>query len=349
MVGDYEADRHDIDIGNAGERMVAGSGNWGYYAHLSLYHLAAPLVHGKRILEAGCGTGYGSVYLSGYGPTSITACDISDDAVSFCRREYKDHNVIFGVADLGKSLPYDDGQFDFIFSSNAMEHIGPIDVFLSECKRVLATGGKFFIAVPPNHSPGALEENIRNIFHITNLTPLGWYTKIFRYFGVVRSFRHWPSGQYSPEERVLADIPLPAELTTIREIDFGLEEMPIDILNTLPQNITAVFIAEEPRDRILPESIREFVPQEWFYGAIVSKVIQGEREVARLAQAEAADLRAENARQRQDLDRLTQTLGSMDAQHVNPLHRLLDGDVKRRKSPSVVKRLKRLLRAKNKS
>ena len=48
-----EAQPGNPDIGNYGERMVAGSGGWGYYAHLSLYARAAGVVKGKRVLEGG--------------------------------------------------------------------------------------------------------------------------------------------------------------------------------------------------------------------------------------------------------------------------------------------------------
>jgi SAM-dependent methyltransferase len=311
------------DIGNCGERMVAGSGNWSYYAHLSLYHLAAPLIRGKDVLEAGCGTGYGSAYLARCEPRSFHACDASQQAVDFCRVHYKDEGITFEVADLGDSLPFPSQRFDIIFSSNVMEHIGPIDVFLAECQRVLRPGGKLFAVVPPNHSPGALEVNIRNVFHITNLTPLGWFAKLARHFSVVRSFRHWPCGVFAPEERVLADIPLPADHTTIRETDFALEEMPIDRLNTLPQNIGAVFIAEQPLNRALPESVLEFVPQEWCAGAIVSKVIQSEREAAQAVRSEADGLRAERELDRRRWERLATLAGGVD---VATLQTLLDQD-----------------------
>jgi SAM-dependent methyltransferase len=336
------ADAHDLkssdqDIGNCGERMVADSGGWGYYAHLSLYACAAAMVTGKRVLEAGCGTGYGSVYLSSYNPRSMTACDGSVDAVEYCRRNYPDAAVTFEAVDLGEKLPYEDQSFDFIFSSNVMEHIGPIDSFLSECRQIIARNGSFFIAVPPNHSPAALEENIRNIFHITNLTPLGWHTKISRYFGKVRSFRHWPTGAYAPEPRVLADIPLPPEQTTIRETDVALEEMPIDALNTLPQNITAVFLASESREQILPEDIREYVPQEWCAGAIISKVIQSEREIARAAQAEAAELRAAQAARPKVGDELTHVLDALRSTKIHQTELLVRLEEQQRQIAKIFK------------
>ena len=81
-----EAQPGNPDIGNDGERMVAGSGGWSYDAHLSLYARAAGVVKGKGVLEGGCGTGYGS--FPSYEPRSLIACDGSAEAVAYCRRNY---------------------------------------------------------------------------------------------------------------------------------------------------------------------------------------------------------------------------------------------------------------------
>lgn len=295
-VVDKEAINLDsIDVSNAGERVVAGDSSWCYIAHLSLYELAAPLVKGKRVLDAGCGTGYGSVHLLDYDPISVVACDGSAVAIAFCQRQYEGTQVTFETVDLGKPLPYPNAFFDMIYSSNVMEHIGPIDVFLAECRRILAPSGKFFIAVPPNATPELLEENIRNIHHITNLTPLGWHTKIARYFGAIQSFRHWGRGKFSNELTLFADASSTAGQSKMSKDDFVLEEMGILDLNTCTQNITAVFIASEPRTNILEENIMEFVPQNWCMGAITAKIIKSERDIAAAAQAEIAALKSQLA------------------------------------------------------
>jgi hypothetical protein len=51
---------------NAGERMIVGN-LWGYWAHLSIYRFAVPFAQGKRVLDAGSGSGYGSSYLARHG------------------------------------------------------------------------------------------------------------------------------------------------------------------------------------------------------------------------------------------------------------------------------------------
>ncbi len=335
----------NIDVSNAGERVVAGDSSWCYIAHLSLYELAAPLVKGKRVLDAGCGTGYGSVHLLDYDPISVVACDGSADAIAFCRRQYEGTRVTFETVDLGKPLPYPDASFDMIYSSNVMEHIGPIDVFLAECRRILAPSGKFFIAVPPNSTPELLEENIRNIFHITNLTPLGWYTKICRTFGTVQTFRHWGRGEFSNESTLIADASSPVGQSRMSKDDFILEEMDIADLNTCTQNITAVFIASEPRINILEESIMEFIPQNWCMGAITAKIIKSERDIASAAQAEIAELKSQVALQPapgREFAVVLQQLSDIKSRQES-IYRLLKSTKIKKRAARMVKNVRRSL------
>lgn len=277
------------DVSNAGERVVADEGTFVYYAHLSIYEFARPFVQGKRVWDAGCGTGYGSVHLARGGAASVLACDASEDAITFCRRRYGgEPGVEFRVMDLGAPLPLADGSFDVIYSSNVMEHIAAIDVFLSECRRVLAPGGMLIAAVPPIVTPEALRENIRNVHHVTNLTPLGWHTKIGRYFGAVDCHRHAATGRFADPRRIQAELAAGPGETTVRESDFTFPACTLDELNTRTDNITAIFLAREPRAAALPESDAERLPANWHLGTIVSRVVQAERTESWRAGYEAA-------------------------------------------------------------
>ena len=59
----------DAELTNAGERMIVGNIS-GYWAHLSIYHFALPFARGRRVLDAGCGAGYGAAYLARHGAQS---------------------------------------------------------------------------------------------------------------------------------------------------------------------------------------------------------------------------------------------------------------------------------------
>src|SRR5689334_20792827 len=78
--------------------------------HRLRYALGASLAEGRRVLDAGCGTGYGARMLADAGAAALSAFDISEDAVvSTQARLGDDADVV--CADLCDQ-PYEDGSFD---------------------------------------------------------------------------------------------------------------------------------------------------------------------------------------------------------------------------------------------
>lgn len=120
-----------------------------YLRHLAAYAvLAEPLVRNKRVLEIGCGSGYGADYLS-KSASSIVAIDISPDGISYCQDKYGKDNLIFMPAD-GLKLPFKSDSFDIVLSFQVIEHVDPRNVlnYLSEIKRVLNREGVFLVSTP---------------------------------------------------------------------------------------------------------------------------------------------------------------------------------------------------------
>jgi len=235
-----------IDYGDAGERVVDVDDGDLFYAHLSLYELAVPFVRGRCVLDAGCGSGYGCAHLLSRGAASATGVDLSPKAIEYCRMNFDGPNLNYEIANLNLKLPYPDENFEAIFSSNAMEHISQIDSFLSEARRILTKDGVFFAAVPAITTARVAEDNIRNIYHLTNLTPLGWYRKISRYFSLVRVFRHWP-------------LDPTADWSTFRATDWLLDECDIELANSTQHIANAVFVATMPRSTINPADLEELL------------------------------------------------------------------------------------------
>jgi SAM-dependent methyltransferase len=232
------------------------------------------------VLDAGSGSGYGSAYLAKHGAKSVEACDASSEAVEFSKRRYANSGVNYQTLDLCGELPYANHSFDVIFSSNVMEHLIEIDHFIDECRRIIRPGGKFLIAVPPIPSKELLTVNIKNEFHVTNLTPRGWYSKISRFFENVACHQHRPGGRFEREAEY-------------RERDFIFPETSLDDMNTQADNMTAIFVATMPRETPLPYDPAQEIPYDWRYGAIVASVIAEERAIKRAFQAHAEHLQRE--------------------------------------------------------
>jgi ubiquinone/menaquinone biosynthesis C-methylase UbiE len=102
--------------------------------------LAGCFPPGSSILEVGAGTGEQAAELTRRG-FRVKAIDVPTS-------EYGMHRV-FDVQDYdGKRIPFADGSFDVVFSSNVLEHLPDLPNMLREMRRVLGPGGYCVHAMP---------------------------------------------------------------------------------------------------------------------------------------------------------------------------------------------------------
>jgi ubiquinone/menaquinone biosynthesis C-methylase UbiE len=98
---------------------------------------------GLTILDAGCGTGGGLLFLSRYG--SVTGLDISAHAVCFCAERGCTKVTRASVM----ALPFREKSFDLVTSFDILYFEGIHDeAALQEAARVLRPGGRLLIRVP---------------------------------------------------------------------------------------------------------------------------------------------------------------------------------------------------------
>ena len=115
---------------------------------VQLYHHVAEGVDlaGRDVLEVSCGRGGGASYVCRYlGPKSVTAIDISANAIAFCRRVHSVPGLRFLKGDAEK-IPVSKKSFDAVINVEASFCYGNIDRFFSEVERVLRPGGYFLYA-----------------------------------------------------------------------------------------------------------------------------------------------------------------------------------------------------------
>jgi ubiquinone/menaquinone biosynthesis C-methylase UbiE len=116
---------------------------------IQLYHKVASAVElsGKDVLEIGSGRGGGASYIKRYlNPQTLTAVDISENAISFCKKHYADISGLKFQHGDAESLPFANSSFDVIINVESSHCYPNIHKFLREVHRVLRPGGCFLIA-----------------------------------------------------------------------------------------------------------------------------------------------------------------------------------------------------------
>ncbi len=130
-----------------GERVIPGQVDVDLLnEHLARYTFASRLARGKRVLDAGCGAGYGSAELA-HSAQSVVGVDCAADAVGFARENYRLPNLWFEQGSCA-ALPHRDSVFDLIVAFEVIEHLENWRDFLREVRRVLAPNGQFIVSTP---------------------------------------------------------------------------------------------------------------------------------------------------------------------------------------------------------
>lgn len=118
----------------------------GYYARPAILDLAGD-VTGRRILDAGCGSGPLFAALRDRGAI-VTGFDSSTKMVELARQRLG-ADADLRVGDVGGPLPYPDGAFDDVIASLVLHYFKDWTAPLAELRRVLRPGGRLIMSV--NH------------------------------------------------------------------------------------------------------------------------------------------------------------------------------------------------------
>ncbi|HVM13534.1 MAG TPA: class I SAM-dependent methyltransferase [Egibacteraceae bacterium] len=151
-----------------GERTVPGLDHENYWfaRHVAAYAFAARRAGGLRVLDAGCGEGYGARMLDDVA-AHVVGVDLVGDVVAHARGAYP--GVEFLEADLC-DLPLPDACVDLVVSLQVIEHLPDIPRFVAEMARVLRPGGELVCATPNRltFTPGS--DTPVNPFHTVEFT-----------------------------------------------------------------------------------------------------------------------------------------------------------------------------------
>lgn len=170
-----------------GERTVPGvvEENYWFRRHEVCYRLLRRSVRGRRVLEAGCGEGYGAYLLAAAG-ADVVPVDYDTHTTDHVRATYPGMPVVQGNL---VSLPFADASFDLVVSLQTVEHLWDQPGFVRECVRVLRAGGRLVLSTPNRHTfPSG------NIFHTRELDARELDDLVSPYAEVTRlsGLRHGP-------------------------------------------------------------------------------------------------------------------------------------------------------------
>ncbi|MBI5084258.1 MAG: methyltransferase domain-containing protein [Acidobacteria bacterium] len=130
-----------------GERLVPGEVDPDLFnEHMARYAFAARLARNKRVLDIGCGAGYGSAHLA-QTAEHVLGLDVSEAAVESARGRYQAPNLQF-LAAPAQQIPLDDHSFDLIVAFEVIEHLEDWPALLDQARRLLAPGGQFVVSTP---------------------------------------------------------------------------------------------------------------------------------------------------------------------------------------------------------
>jgi SAM-dependent methyltransferase len=129
-----------------GERVVPGLVDPNLLnEHVARYRFAARFAEGAVVLDAGCGSGYGSAALGE--SARVVGIDFSAEAVKHAACTFGGPGICFLQAAC-ETLPFADGAFDLVVAFEVIEHLEKWRDLLDEARRVLRPTGMLLVSTP---------------------------------------------------------------------------------------------------------------------------------------------------------------------------------------------------------
>ncbi len=153
--------------------------------HVRRYVWAEKFIGGMKVLDAGCGHGYGSAYLANGAASEIVGIDSDRKAIRFASETYRNPNLRFEVMDVSR-LIFQPESFDAVISFEVIEHLVDAATYLREIERVLKTGGLFLLSTPNKRFHERLSRDGKPLsrFHVHEYNPQELHALLEDYFSV---------------------------------------------------------------------------------------------------------------------------------------------------------------------
>jgi SAM-dependent methyltransferase len=133
---------------------------------LASYEHAVQYVAGKRVIDCGCGEGYGTALLAEYATQAI-GVDREPEVIAYAVGKYRAAERAAFVAASVDALPFADSSVDVVVCFQVLEHLPDPLAFLREVRRLLSPGGVLMLTTPNLLVTGARP----NPHHVHDYTP----------------------------------------------------------------------------------------------------------------------------------------------------------------------------------
>ncbi len=123
-----------------------------YCQYRAVYEHAVQFVQAQRVLDVGCGEGYGT-YLLAQHAKEVIAIDKDEKTIRRAKRRYALPNLSFQIQDVSGISAYSPCSFDVVCCFHVIEHLKAPVQFLSEVGKCLSgPSGVLLISTPNRHS-----------------------------------------------------------------------------------------------------------------------------------------------------------------------------------------------------
>ena len=206
-----------------------------------MYHVTAGQLHQRaRVLDVGCGEGYGTAILARSG-LAVTGVDVERSVIEAAVRSYAESGAEFRQLS-SNEIPFDAGSFDCVTAFHVIEHVEDPFQFVRELARVLKPEGRAIVTTPNRELRLARGERPWNRYHLTEFDATSLEEVM------ANGFRH--------VQMLGVDVSEPGRSVELRRVD-TLRRMarldPLGLRRFVPQavvqRVTAAFTRSPVQDR----------------------------------------------------------------------------------------------------
>lgn len=118
-----------------------------YCQYRAVYEYAKKFVTAQRVMDAGCGEGYGAKLLA-ENASQVVAIDNDRKTIQRARQRYRQSNLQFHIGDIGQLSVGLSHAFDVVCCFHTIEHLKEPTLFLQRIGKILSNSGVLLISTP---------------------------------------------------------------------------------------------------------------------------------------------------------------------------------------------------------